>query len=295
MTKRNTKRNQPRRRAQTRRRTNKSGILERAMKLIPMTDRHVQKALTAGMIGIFLLGLYVSGHYSGLNGQIGDEVADTVARGGFEVRRVEVTGVSRLDELSIYEVALAQKDRSMLRVDVAAVRDQLMTNGWIKDARVTRRLPETLAIDIVEREPIAIWQRGKQLSLIDTSGAALENLDPQELPDLPVVLGEKANEQAGALERLLDSAPALRPEVVGAEWIGNRRWNLSFRSGETLALPEGKERAAAALVEFARLDGVNRLLGGRFAYFDLRNEDRMYARMPKDEATVAEGDGDDDS
>ena len=30
--------------------------------------------------------------------------------------------------------------------------------GWVKDARVSRRLPDTLVIDIVERTPAALWQ-----------------------------------------------------------------------------------------------------------------------------------------
>ena len=43
-------------------------------------------------------------------------------------------------------------------VDVAAIRERLLQFGWVKDARVSRRLPDTLVIDIVERTPAALWQ-----------------------------------------------------------------------------------------------------------------------------------------
>ena len=43
-------------------------------------------------------------------------------------------------------------------VDVEAIRARLLQFGWVKDARVSRRLPDTLVIDIVERQPAAIWQ-----------------------------------------------------------------------------------------------------------------------------------------
>ena len=46
----------------------------------------------------------------------------------------------------------------------------------------------------------------------------------------------------GARRTLLDAAPALRPQVVAAEWVGNRRWNLTFKTGQVLALPQGDER-----------------------------------------------------
>jgi cell division protein FtsQ len=45
--------------------------------------------------------------------------------------------------------------------------------------------------------------------------------------------------QVAALSELLDAAPALRPQVREAEWVGNRRWNLTFKTGQVLALPEG--------------------------------------------------------
>src|SRR6185295_6738695 len=75
-----------------------------------------------------------------------------------------------------------------------------------------------------------------------------------------------------------------------AEWVGNRRWNLTFRTGQVLALPEGDKAAPNALMAFARLDGVNRLLGGRVAAFDMRAPDRIYFRVPgrtEDEARAA--------
>src|SRR3546814_9565733 len=76
-------------------------------------------------------------------------------------------GAERIDRLKVYDIALAQKDRSMAAVDLAGVRADLMEYGWIQDARVSRRLPDTLVVDIVERTPAAIWQHNGKLSLID--------------------------------------------------------------------------------------------------------------------------------
>ena len=47
-----------------------------------------------------------------------------------------------------------------------------------------------------------------------------------------------------------------------------------------LALPEGSKDAARSLMSFARLDGVNRLLGGKATAFDMRAPDRIYFRVP---------------
>jgi cell division protein FtsQ len=91
-----------------------------------------------------------------------------------------------------------------------------------------------------------------------------------------------------ALSQLLEAAPALHPQVREAEWIGNRRWNLTFKTGQVLALPEGEQASAKALMAFARLDGTNRLLGGKVAAFDMRAPDRIYLRIPDRAKDVAD-------
>ena len=256
-------------------------IFDKMLRAMPVTEAQVQKGLTWGLVGVFVLGAYTVAHYSGINETIKTEVAAAVGNAGFEVKRVEVSGVNRIDELKVYEITLAQKDRSMMLVDIDQVREDLMANGWIREARISRRLPDTLVVEIIEREPAAVWQRNGKLSLIDKTGFPLEDIQKEEVPDLPVIVGKKANERVPELTKLLSVAPALSPMVTGATWIGNRRWNLEFESGETLALPEGEKTAAAAFLNFARMDGVNRLLGRGVVHFDLRDAERAYLRMPK--------------
>ena len=48
-----------------------------------------------------------------------------------------------------------------------------------------------------------------------------------------------------------------------------------------LQLPQGADRSAGALMTFARIDGVNRLIGGKAVAFDMRNPDRFYLRCPQ--------------
>lgn len=265
----------------TKRKVRQVSIFDKMLRAMPVSEAQVQKGLTFGLIGVFILGTFTVGHYSGINETVKTEAATMVSNAGFQVEKVEVTGVDRIDELKVYEIALAQKDRSMLLVDIDQVREDLIANGWIKEARISRKLPDTLIVEIVEREPIAVWQRDGKLSLIDSTGFPLEDIQKEEIPDLPVLVGKKANKRVQQLEKLLDVAPALRPMVTGATWIGNRRWNLEFDSGETLALPEGEDTSAAALLNFARMDGVNRLLGRGVVHFDLRDTERAYLRMPK--------------
>jgi cell division protein FtsQ len=222
-----------------------------------------------------------------------NHVASLATQAGFAVRRVEVHGVKHLNELTVYDRVLGAQDRqAMTRIDLAAIRADLMTLNWVEEARVSRELPDTLVVDIVERQPHAVLKvRGADGSdsfvLIDASGHELEPIAALRTKNRLVMAGEGAELKVAALTALLDAAPALRPQVAEAEWIGHRRWNLTFKTGQTLALPEGEEAAAHALVKFAQYDGTNQLLGGQAAAFDMRLGDRIYARVPNREADAA--------
>ena len=79
----------------------------------------------------------------------------------------------------------------------------------------------------------------------------------------------------------MEPVPTLQPQLTSATWVGGRRWDLNFASGETVALPEGEGAATKALQHFARLDKQTGLLGRGILRFDLRIPGKMIARLPR--------------
>jgi cell division protein FtsQ len=266
------------------------------IRILPLTEKEVQRIVTWVILAVLTLLALVAAQYAGLTAAAYQQYAALAAKAGFQVKRVPVTGMERVDQLKVYQLVLAEKDRAMPLVDIEKIRADLLQYGWIKDARVSRRLPDTLAVEIIERKPAALWQRNGKYSLIDANGIVLANVRAGEGGDLPMLNGNEANEHIVALNALLDNASALKSQVSGASWIGKRRWDLQFQTGETLALPEGEAEAAKALLNFARLDGVHRLLGRDLIHFDLRDPDRAYFRKaPKAKPVKAQSNENDEN
>jgi cell division protein FtsQ len=263
-------------------------MLARLVGNAPISARTVERATTAIVLTIAVGGIAAIAVMLDVPHKIGMAAGEAVGRAGFSVKHIDVTGIDRMDRTSVYAVALDQQSIAMPLVDLEGVRQKLLKYGWVADARVSRRLPDTLAIEIVERKPAAVWQHSQQLTLVDAQGVALEPVSLNAMPNLPLVIGPDANVQATALTALMDHAPQLKPVLDGAMWIGDRRWDLKFQSGETLLLPEGEAAAVAALKKFAELDAAQRLLGRGMARFDMRNPDQM-AVLPgaKKAATIA--------
>jgi cell division protein FtsQ len=213
---------------------------------------------------------------------VGGTLGESVGEMGFAMKRVEIKGANHIRQLDVYNIAFDQPSSAMPLVDLEATRQRLLRFGWVRDARVSRRLPDTLVVDIVERRPAAIWQYNQKLALIDMDGVVLEAVRLDAMPDLPLLIGPAANLHAAELARLTSAAPNLKPAMAGASWVGGRRWDLRFQSGEVLALPEGEAPARKALAKFASIDQSVQLLGKGYVRIDMRDPKRMLIRLPGD-------------
>ena len=278
-------------RAKPRKAASKVGVPKKIANRLPVSQARAN-SLAAWVFAAFLLamGLVV---LIALDVPAKAERAAGIAigRAGFTVNGYQIAGLRHMargpiDAAVTEELARAAADGAGRRpsqalVDVEAIRQRLLHYGWVKDARVLRRLPDTLVIDIVERTPAALWQNKGQLALIDAEGVVLDRVRIDRMPDLPLVIGPGANRQSRALHALMEPVPTLKPQLASATWVGGRRWDLNFASGETIALPEGNETAAKAIQKFARLDKETGLLGRGILRFDMRIPGKMIARLPR--------------
>ncbi len=275
-------RRKPARAARSRGRRARRSLVERLVDLLPVSRKTASRLVAVAVIASGTILLIAALLLMGVHRFAGREIAEAAGRAGLTVRQFEVTGVRRMDSLDIYGQIAMEEGKPILLVDLDGVRDSLLGHGWVADARVSRRLPDLLAVDIVERVPVAVWDRGGALSLIDRSGAVIQSVDPDHLPDLPLVQGEGANTRVEALARLMLAAPAVAERVAGATWRGHRRWDLRFQTGEVLALPEGDAEARDALRTFATVDGTQGLLERGFVRFDMRDPTRIVSQLPPD-------------
>lgn len=252
---------------------------DKFIRSLPITEANLQKIFTASILAIIFIAAIIIVNAMGVPKQIFAQYASWSAKAGFEVKSVEILGMKEVDELKVYNMIFESKDLSMPMVDLEKIRQDIIKNGWVEDVRVTRRLPDTLVIEVIERKPAAVWQHDGKYSLIDSNGIILEDVAQANAFGLPLIGGEGANKKMNQLSILLDEAPALKPQVIGAKWVGNRRWDIMFKTGETLSLPEGDKLAADALLNFAKMDGIRRLLGQGIVRFDFRDPKRAYLQM----------------
>jgi cell division protein FtsQ len=251
--------------------------------------RHRRRLLRTGLVAVLVIGLVVPGIWLTLLGG-----ADTVAR----VTNDTFTAASRASGLAVHEIRLSGRrnaDRNALMTAIGVARDtpifavdlkrlqaRIENLGWVEEARVSRHLPNILAIHIAERTPFARWQHDGRLVVIDRAGVVITAHQPESYSALPLVVGVDAATEAVALIDMMASDPGLQARVAAAVRIGARRWNLKLDNGIDVLLPE-----SAPDVAWKRLGALHRqdkILDRDINVIDLRVEDRVFLKLPPETA-----------
>jgi cell division protein FtsQ len=199
------------------------------------------------------------------------------ARAGLGIETVIITGHKEVREADVLRALGIGESTSLLTFDAHWARRRLTDIAWVKSATVQKLFPDTLSIDLVEREPYALWQLGGIVSLIDRDGEVIGELAEERFAGLPLVVGAGANRRVDELMRLVSPHPAVAARLRAAVRVADRRWNLVLDNGMEIRLPESGADAALATLE--DLSAKKGLMARDIMLVDMRLADRVVVRL----------------
>ncbi len=238
------------------------------------------QATVLGLAAVFALGVAAGGVAAWRSGMAGILARTALAWSGDSGLAVSEVTVEGRRETPVGQVLAAldvKRGTPLFAFSPKAAREKLMALGWVADASVVRRLPDTIHVTLRERRPAAIWQRNGSFTLVDETGAVIGARDVPRFSHLRVIVGGDAPAHFAALFSALSSEPRLAGRVVAAVRISQRSWNLQMDNGITVLLPA--EGVAAAWSLFAKVAEESELLERDVARIDLREQDRMVVRL----------------
>ncbi len=103
----------------------------------------------------------------------------------FRIRRVEIAGLQYLAPAKVVD-ALALDSKASVFDDLSAAGRRVRALPGVVSAQVSRRLPGTLEVVVVEAVPVALAPRNGGLALLDASGKILPFDPAATAPDLPI-------------------------------------------------------------------------------------------------------------
>jgi cell division septal protein FtsQ len=211
----------------------------------------------------------------------------------FVLREVEVEGVRRTAPAEVLAAAELQRGAGLFSVEVNEVRRRAEALPWVRQARVLRRLPGTIRLELTEWEPKYLIRLDRLYYL--TAEAHVVRAPLEYGLDYPVVTGLKAADLEGSSElraALLELLTQLEQNFDGERLSEIHADPLAgFTIYDTARPTKGVFVGFGSLGEkFARLARLERHLkrrGQSARFVNLDHADKIIARLLPAEAKGA--------
>ena len=168
----------------------------------------------------------------------------------FAVQAVRVTGLQHLRPSQVERAAAVPTGEPLARADLARIRSRVQAMEEVRSADVTRQWPDTVRIDVVERQPVAVVDLGGQLRGLDEDGVVFRDFPraPAGLPRLETAAttGSEALREGARVAAALPASLASQVDHVTVETVD--AITLELRDGREVAWGSAEESGQKAAV-----------------------------------------------
>ena len=102
------------------------------------------------------------------------------------LKKISMSQTNVLEKSNYTDLLDQYLGNNIAEINLKDISSKIEQHPYVKAARVSKRLPSQLMVEIVEREPIAILQI-EPMILLDTDGVVLPNIDNVKIYNLPIM------------------------------------------------------------------------------------------------------------
>jgi len=247
--------------------------------LTPLFRSLLRVGLPAFVV-VMLIGLYVGdeANRAAVMDGIAEVRREIEDRPEFRVTVLGIEGASPALTEEIRDTLALDLPRSSFDLDLASLGDRVRSLPAVAEADLRVRSGGYLAVTVVERVPVVIWQTRDGPVLIDAEGTYVAALSQRLLVrPLPMLAGDGADHAVAEALSLIQAADPLGDRLRGLVRVSERRWDVVLDDGRRILLPEIGARDA--LDRALALHDVTDLLNRDVLRVDLRMPDRLTVQL----------------
>jgi len=204
---------------------------------------------------------------------------------GFKIDKIQILGIKNIPKETIIKIVNNENKSNILNINLSNIYNDLRNNDWVKELYIELVLPNTIKINIQEKEAIGIWQYEMSNKLITKNGEIISTANVNKFKiDLPIIHGKDANKYANSILKILETNKVLAKNIWSLDYINNRRWNLHFKQGIIVLLPH--KGVLKAWNEIIKLQKNYDVLNLGLTELDLRNPNKILGKISVDKNLI---------
>jgi cell division protein FtsQ len=153
----------------------------------------------------------------------------------FPIKTVKIYGINHVDQKDVQELLAPLLVHGFFSINVEYIRDRLLQQPWVSDISVRRNWPDQVEVTVVEKMPVARWDKA---TLLSDAGVLFTPKEGTYSENLPVFDGPEGKQilmlnYFNEINRLLTP---LHAKISYLELTPYLSWRLKLDSGITLQI-----------------------------------------------------------
>ena len=251
-----------------------------------VTNKNTGSSYRMYFLTIFIISLLLTTFLNNIDFEKYSKLLNNILiKNGFTINNIQILGIKNIPKETIIKIVNNENKSNILNVNLLNIYKNLRNNDWVEELHIERVLPNTIKINIKEKEAIGIWQYEMSNKLITKNGEIISTANINKFKiDLPIIHGNHANKNANSILKILETNKVLAKNIWSLDYVNNRRWNLHFKQGIIVLLPS--KGILQAWNEIIKLQKNYDVLNLGLTELDLRNPNKILGKISVDKDLI---------
>ncbi len=154
----------------------------------------------------------------------------------FNLETIQIKNNSILKEKDINELLIHLYGKNLIFLSYVEIEKALMKNSFIESFNIKKKYPQSLKIEIFEKQPVAILFNKKEKFYLSEKSELIEFIKNPNFKGLPYVIGEQ--KKFKILYETLKKIDFPLNSVKKYILFESNRWDIEFKNNQIIKLPE---------------------------------------------------------
>lgn len=154
----------------------------------------------------------------------------------FNLKKIQIKNNSILNEKDIKELLIPLYEKNLIFLSYSEIEKALMQNSFIESFNIRKKYPQSLHIEIFEKQPVAILFNKKEKFYLSDKSELIRFIKDPKFKDLPYVIGDpkKFKILFKNLKKLNFPINSVKKYVL----YESNRWDIEIKNNQIIKLPE---------------------------------------------------------
>jgi cell division septal protein FtsQ len=153
----------------------------------------------------------------------------------FNLKKIQIENNSILNEKEIKELLIPLYEKNLIFLSYTEIEKALIQNSFIESFNIKKKYPQSLKIEIFEKQPIAILFNKKEKFYLSEKSELIKFTKNPKFKDLPYVIGERKKFKIlyETLKKLDFPLKSVKKYIL----YESNRWDVEIKNKQIIKLP----------------------------------------------------------